>query len=389
MFNLQRFAAKKTQAVNSRRFVFGSAAAASLVVVGIAGIGVASSHHTVQLTADGQEIMTSGFHSDVEDILVANEITLGEYDEVIPALDEPLGAVTEIEVLRAYPYHVQTGNEPFSDAQWSTASSLEDVYVEVGDAEQGHALSVSHTHVREVIPLSETAQTVTVVTDGDEQEVSTAGNETVSEILVAAEIEPEPADEVRLRWVEGDPQIDVITEERGFFTETEEIPYETERREDPNRERGTETVTQQGVPGQKTLTGYRQVRGGEITVSAVLSETVDTEPTSRIITVGTKVPEVPVAPSGGDTSAPSTAGMPIDGSVWAALAQCESSGNPTLVYGPYHGLYQFSESTWRSVGGTGLPSQASPAEQTKRAQILQARSGWGQWPACSARLGLR
>ena len=56
--------------------------------------------------------------------------------------------------------------------------------------------------------------------------------------------------------------------------------------------------------------------------------------------------------------------------------------------GLYYGLYQFSLSTWRGVGGSGLPTEATPAEQTMRAQALQARSGWGQWPACAAKLGL-
>ncbi|KAE8764906.1 transglycosylase family protein, partial [Georgenia thermotolerans] len=81
----------------------------------------------------------------------------------------------------------------------------------------------------------------------------------------------------------------------------------------------------------------------------------------------------------------------VGGGVWARLAQCESGGNPRAVSpnGLYHGLYQFSVQTWRAMGGSGLPSQASPAEQTQRAQALQARSGWGQWPACSAKLGLR
>jgi resuscitation-promoting factor RpfB len=79
-----------------------------------------------------------------------------------------------------------------------------------------------------------------------------------------------------------------------------------------------------------------------------------------------------------------------DGSVWGRLAACESGGNPATNTGNgYYGAYQFSLSTWRSVGGSGLPSDASMAEQTARAQTLQARSGWGQWPACSAKLGLR
>lgn len=92
--------------------------------------------------------------------------------------------------------------------------------------------------------------------------------------------------------------------------------------------------------------------------------------------------------------APQVIGTEIEGvsaSTWAALAQCESGGDPRIVSsnGLYHGLYQFTTSTWRSVGGSGLPSQASPEEQTERASILQARSGWGQWPACSRKLGLR
>ncbi len=79
-----------------------------------------------------------------------------------------------------------------------------------------------------------------------------------------------------------------------------------------------------------------------------------------------------------------------DGSVWSQLAMCESGGRPNVVSanGKYHGLYQFLPSTWRAVGGSGLPSQASAEEQTMRAQMLQARSGWGQWPACARKIGV-
>ena len=69
-----------------------------------------------------------------------------------------------------------------------------------------------------------------------------------------------------------------------------------------------------------------------------------------------------------------------DGLNWAALAQCESSGNPRAVNpAGYYGLYQFSLTTWRSVGGTGNPIDASPAEQLKRAKILYNKAGAGQW----------
>lgn len=73
---------------------------------------------------------------------------------------------------------------------------------------------------------------------------------------------------------------------------------------------------------------------------------------------------------------------------WAALAQCESGGNPNIVSanGLYHGLYQFNVQTWQSVGGSGLPSQASAAEQLKRAEILYASRGAQPWPTCGVNL---
>lgn len=79
-----------------------------------------------------------------------------------------------------------------------------------------------------------------------------------------------------------------------------------------------------------------------------------------------------------------------DGGVWDRLAACESGGNwSTNTGNGYYGGLQFSQTTWRAVGGSGSPHQASKAEQINRGKILQQRSGWGQWPACSVKLGLR
>ncbi len=85
----------------------------------------------------------------------------------------------------------------------------------------------------------------------------------------------------------------------------------------------------------------------------------------------------------------STAPAVANGSVWDRLAQCESGGNWAINTGNgYYGGLQFLPATWRGVGGTGLPHQNSREEQIKRAEILLARSGWGQWPACAKKLGL-
>lgn len=68
---------------------------------------------------------------------------------------------------------------------------------------------------------------------------------------------------------------------------------------------------------------------------------------------------------------------------WGALANCESGGNPRAVNpAGYYGLYQFDTGTWRSVGGSGLPSRASAPEQTYRAKLLYKQRGRSPWPSC-------
>ena len=74
---------------------------------------------------------------------------------------------------------------------------------------------------------------------------------------------------------------------------------------------------------------------------------------------------------------------------FARLRACESGGNYSINTGNgYYGAYQFNLGTWRSVGGSGYPHQASPATQDALAAKLQSQRGWSPWPACSARLGL-
>ena len=71
-------------------------------------------------------------------------------------------------------------------------------------------------------------------------------------------------------------------------------------------------------------------------------------------------------------------------SQWLSLRLCESSDNPRAIspQGWYRGLYQFDLSTWRSVGGTGDPIDASREEQDYRAQLLYAARGPSPWPTC-------
>ncbi|MFH8404085.1 transglycosylase family protein [Streptomyces sp. NPDC018019] len=81
------------------------------------------------------------------------------------------------------------------------------------------------------------------------------------------------------------------------------------------------------------------------------------------------------------------------GATWDRLAGCESGGNWRADTGNgFSGGLQFAHSTWRSFGGgkyASRASRASRAQQIRVAERVLARQGWGAWPACSARLGLR
>jgi hypothetical protein len=75
---------------------------------------------------------------------------------------------------------------------------------------------------------------------------------------------------------------------------------------------------------------------------------------------------------------------------WRTLADCESDRTWDANTGNgYYGGLQFSLRSWRWVGGTGMPHEASPAEQVARAEELLDRQGWGAWPVCSIKVGLR
>ncbi len=74
---------------------------------------------------------------------------------------------------------------------------------------------------------------------------------------------------------------------------------------------------------------------------------------------------------------------------WYRLRMCESTNRYTINTGNgYYGAYQFDLSTWRSVGGSGRPDQASAAEQDYRALRLYRMRGWEPW-TCARIAGLR
>jgi LysM repeat protein len=90
------------------------------------------------------------------------------------------------------------------------------------------------------------------------------------------------------------------------------------------------------------------------------------------------------------SSSRQSSGSVASGGVWDRLAQCESGGNWSINTGNgFYGGLQFTQSSWRAAGGSGSPQNASRSEQIRVAQNLQKMQGWGAWPTCSRKIGVR
>lgn len=80
-------------------------------------------------------------------------------------------------------------------------------------------------------------------------------------------------------------------------------------------------------------------------------------------------------------------------SAWDAVAQCESSGDWAINTGNgYFGGLQFTQSTWDAFGGGRYAARADLASRVQQIGVaektLQAQ-GWGAWPVCSSKAGVR
>jgi uncharacterized protein YabE (DUF348 family) len=125
---------------------------------------------------------------------------------------------------------------------------------------------------------------------------------------------------------------------------------------------GTSRVVKQGRDGVRKVTSRRTFVEGELRADRVVNRAWVKKPKRKVVRTGT-------------------------GPNWLALARCESGGNPKAVNpAGFYGLYQFSLSTWRGVGGKGYPTDYGYWEQTLRAWKLYQASGRSPWPHCGAYL---
>ena len=217
----------------------------------------------------------------------------------------------------------------------------------------------------------------------------------------------------------GRSRVSVTPSTQKVTTETVDAtdPHGSVQQESGDLSEGETKVATAGVDGVVRTTYEVTTVGGKEVSRTPVAQVVVTQKVDEVVLVGTgaakkqeskpdqsqgqsqsqgqgqtQAPSESSGGSGGSASGGSagTTGGEVGDDVWAQLAQCESGGNPKTNTGNgFYGMYQFTLETWQSLGGNGYPHEADAATQTAMAKKLQAQSGWGQWPGCADKLGLR
>jgi uncharacterized protein YabE (DUF348 family) len=349
----------------------------AVVLLGLIGGTLAFfvAQKSVTVTVDGQVRHVGTYADTVAEVLDDEGLKTTSHDVLLPAAGDQLRDGDAVVLNRARP--LQLTVDGVSRQVYVTARSVDEALGQLGYRADGLVLSASRS---ERLPLRGMDLTITtpkeivLIADGQQRVVTTTAA-TAGDLLAEQGIALSQTDKTSLYLNQGllnRMRLQVYRVQVNEVSETTAVPHDKAETPDPNAFVGDRTVTTPGVDGQKVTRYKVTVVDGVEASREVLEENVTVQPVTEQATVGTK-PKPTVAPT-------------ADGLNWTALAKCESGGNPKAVNpAGYYGLYQFSLSTWRSVGGSGNPTDASPAEQTARAQTLYAKGGAGQW-GCGSHL---
>jgi uncharacterized protein YabE (DUF348 family) len=362
--------------------------AQAAIVTSLVGgaLGISYYDKSVSLSIDGKTSSVHAFGTTVEDVLDKQGVTVGEHDVVAPALDSRVEDGQRIVV--RYGRKLTVTLDGKTREYWTTATTVDRALAELGVRADAAKLSVSRSQTLGRAGLALTVTTpkpVSIAVDGKTLTDSSTAL-TVKDLLLENKVSFDRDDRINPAVTTPVTRGLKVTVQRvvaSTVKSTESIPFPTVEKDDSSLFKGDTKVLTAGKEGAKVVT-YRLVRvDGKLESKKAVSTSVTSQPVTKVVAVGTKS-----RPAAKTTSTVSGGNKPAaDGLNWAALAECESGGNPSTNTGNgFYGMYQFDLQTWRSVGGSGYPHENSAGEQTYRAQILYSQRGDSPWPHCGSRL---
>ncbi|MFD3810506.1 transglycosylase family protein [Rhodococcus sp. NPDC058639] len=362
--------------------------AALLVTLVAGGITAAVKHKDLTLDIDGETRAFGTMSSTVGDILEDAGYAVGEHDVVAPAVDAKVSDGDTLVLRRAREIQLTVDGE--SRSVWTTALTVDealdqfrlgdDVYV---SASRSHRLPLEGADLEVVSPKN-----VRLADNGAPAAEVRVAAPTVGDLLESQNLALEQADSVNhpldAPLAEG---MEVVVTRDRVESRTERMPVgQPEHRvDDPGMFEGEIAHDHPGTPGEREITfDVHTVNGVEVGRTETASKVL-TEPAPAVVRVGTKPKPAPPAPPAAPASG--------RGSTWDSLAQCEATGNWAANTGNgFYGGLQFTQQTWAAFGGTQYAPRADLAtreQQIAVAEKVQAGQGWGAWPSCTSKLGLR
>lgn len=354
----------------------------TLVALTFAGGYAVSSHKTVTLSVDGNPLTVTTMKSTVGDVLAENGYQVGERDDLLPAADQPIRDAETIVFKRSRPLQVSLDGAGGQEV-WTTAATVDEALAQLNMTDSAPEAASRGTRV----PLDGMALAVVTpkavqINDGGVLSTVTLAARNVGDLLAAAGVPLEQSDTVvpaASQPVRDGMQIDVTRIRMHKVTERQPLDPNAQRIEDPAMNVSRQVVEDPGTPGVQDVTFAVATINGQETGRLPVANVVIAPARDSVLRVGTK---------------PGTDVPPVTrGAIWDALAQCEAGGNWSINTGNgYYGGVQFDQNTWARQGGLKYAPRADLAtreEQIAIAEITQARQGWGAWPTCSSRAGLR
>ena len=169
--------------------------------------------------------------------------------------------------------------------------------------------------------------------------------------------------------------------------ETKPIKAPEQVIEDPELARGQKVVVERGKPGEQAAVMRIWTQNGKEVRREQIRAGSSELPTPRVVRLGTN--DEKSAEEEKSADAPKVS----NGSTWDKLAKCEATGNWSINSGNgYYGGLQFDAGTWLRWGGGKYAPRADLATREEQIDIAKktlAAQGWGAWPACTSKLGLR
>ena len=272
----------------SPRVVLGVAALASVGVLGIAGVGVGSSHTTVMLEVNGVSRPVTAWGNTVADALKVANVSVGSGDLVQPGVAETVREGDTIVVRTSKAYTVTVDGEPRT--LWTTAASADSILADAAGLGTTVTLAADRSASRdELTPLVSRARNVIVNADGTTREVAVRPGQDARGILEAAGVSVHALDRVTVENdATGELAITVSRVTRGQATETVDIPFSETTTTSSDMFVGESQVTTTGVNGVTTWTVWQEKDGDQVLTSVPITEHSTSQPVTQVRSEGTK-----------------------------------------------------------------------------------------------------